>query len=196
MSRSDMPHAELIDGTAGLLKMPLGSLEVSLSGRRILLGIGEGRRRAGLFACQQHHADAAETILNNDQRQRADGHQRPMAAGPFAHAVDKRRPAGQRRLAGQKTLQIVGQRLGRRVALVARLGHRAEHDRFQIDRHGRIDLSRRDRLFVHDLPQQSLAVVAGVRVRLRQQFVQRDAERIDVVRASTSAAPLACSGLM
>ena len=48
----------------------------------------------------------------------------------------------------QETVQVVGQRLGRRVSLVARLGHRAEHDRLQIDRHRRVDPPRRNRFVV------------------------------------------------
>ena len=120
-----------------------------------------------------------------------------MPPCPASGPIDESRPTRQRRATRQKPLQIVRQRLRRGIPIVARLGHRREHDRLQIDRHGRIESSRRRRLVVLDLPHHRVPIVAGKRVPLRDQFVKRDAERIDIgPRVDRPALPEACSGLM
>src|SRR3954462_11784170 len=103
-----------------------------------------------------------------------------MAASPLSEAIGERWPPGERWFSVEESAQVVGQCLRRDVSIVARARHRAEDNRFEVNWHGWIDLARGDRLFVDDLPDEHLAVFAGVRLGLREQFVERHAERIDV----------------
>ena len=120
---------------------------------------------------KQHHADRRDDAQEHDAH-RGDGHDRLVPAGPFGGAIDEPRPPGERRLAGEEAAEIVGQRLGRLIAFVAALGHRGEHDRFEVDRDGGIELSRQRGLFVFELAQHDVAIVAGEGV-LERRAVRR-----------------------
>ena len=72
--------------------------------------------------------------------------------------LHQRRPPGPDRLVLQEAAQVVGQLLGRGVALGRVLGHRLEDDRLQLRRDRLVEPPRRPRLLEGDLPQQLLPV--------------------------------------
>ena len=67
-----------------------------------------------------------------------------------------------------------------RIAFVGLLGHRLEYDCLQIDGDRAVDAARSDWLFGRDPREQPLLIVTVKRRAECQQFVQRDAQRIDV----------------
>ena len=75
-----------------------------------------------------------------------------MPPPPFHQAVERAGSAGGNGLVIEEPLQVVGQGLGRRVALGGQLGGGFQQDRFQVERNVRIDGARRARLGDRDLP--------------------------------------------
>ena len=103
-----------------------------------------------------------------------------MPPAPFAQALHGRRPPGQERLIIKKALEIVGELLGRGVALGGVLGDRLERDGFQLNRDRLIDACRRPWLFEGDLAKNLLAIAPAIGRLQGKQLVERDAERINV----------------
>ena len=101
-----------------------------------------------------------------DQRQggqRADHHQGRLggpAPGPQDGPLPEPDPPRPDRLVLQEPPQLVGQLLGRRVPLGRLLGHRLQQDRLQVAGHRRVELPRRRRLLLGDLPQDLLRGLA------------------------------------
>jgi hypothetical protein len=87
-------------------------------------------------------------------------HHRPVPPGPLARPLGQAGPPGLDRLVLPEAAQVVGQLLGRAVALRRVLLQRLEQHHLQLLRHGLVQLPRRPGLVEGDLPQQLLAVAA------------------------------------
>jgi hypothetical protein len=150
--------------------------------------LGQGGARPLLFAPDQYGAGGqTDDAHQQEYRGGADGGLVPprQPGGP----LPRRRPAGVDRLVLAEASQVVGQLLGGSVAVLGPLGRRLEHDRLQRHGDGPVDPPGGPRLFKGDLPQQLLAVLAVKRRPQRQQFVQRDAQRVDVAAVVQRHAP-------
>ena len=79
---------------------------------------------------------------------------------------------GEDRLVSQEPSQVAGHFLGRGVALFGVLGHRLEHDGFQIGGHCLVDLAHGPRFFDRDLPQQLVTVMAVERRLEGQKLIE------------------------
>jgi hypothetical protein len=154
------------------LGLPALGLRLALALPGLVQGLLQLRRVPGAAG------DQADEGQEGDGRDA--GHDRLVPPRPAPQSLPQRRPPGVNGLVFQETPEVVGQLLGRGVALLRVLGHRLEHDRFQLDRDGPVPAPRRGRFLEGDLAHDRLGVVAVVRGLQRQQLVERHAERIDV----------------
>src|SRR6187200_688699 len=103
-----------------------------------------------------------------------------MPPSPAGRKFDERWSPRLNRLVVEPAFQVIGQ--GRRggVPLARRFGHRLEYDGFELRRNMLVICTRRPRLLLDDSTQYRMWLVAGNRRFQREQFIQRDAERINV----------------
>ncbi len=103
-----------------------------------------------------------------------------MPTAQLERPVPEGRPAGLDRFQLEEPPEVVGQIARRVVPLHRLLGHRLQDDRLQVDRHGRVEPTRRARLLQRYLAQQLLAAFPVEGRLQRQQLVERHAQRVDV----------------
>src|SRR5439155_22028641 len=107
-------------------------------------------------------------------------YQRLMPAAPLRYPLQEARPLGQNGLILQETLEVIRQFLGTVITLVRNLGDRLEDDCLQLPWHGLVQFPGLSWLFGSNLPQQFLPVLSLEGGFQRQEFVQAQAEGIDV----------------
>ena len=135
----------------------------------------EGCFRLGLLARNQQRADGKPDGQQQQERHRR-AHDCPVPARPFGRPLPRRGSPSADRLLIQEPPQVIGQLLDGGVTVFDALGHRLEHDRFQINRDCPVVPPGRARLIEGDLPQQLLPVAAIEGGFQRQQLVQGSAQ--------------------
>ena len=83
-----------------------------------------------------------------------------MPARPLAGPIEQAGPTSADRPVVEEAAQVIGQIGGRRVTVGRGLGHRLQHDRFELGGDPRVDFSWWDRLLLGDLAQEIKAIVA------------------------------------
>ena len=83
----------------------------------------------------------ASTVKAASKATAAESITRPVSSRPPSRALEQRQGPGEDRLVSQEPPQVAGHFLGRGVALCGVLGHRLEHDGFQIGGHCLVDLA-------------------------------------------------------
>src|SRR5207253_645105 len=115
-----------------------------------------------------------------DRRERERGGELAVASQPAPGSLEAPDRAGEDRLALEEAREVVGERLGRRVAARGLLGEAAERDRLEVERDLRVHLARRDRLVLEDLLQHLGKDAAAERELAHERAVKDDARRVDV----------------
>ena len=166
---------DVFKGPGGQAEVGLGPLALGLGS--VALGVG---LQAGSF-CPQI-ADRGDHGHRHQERQRGagQGRQRPVAATPSPCPAHRRDATGANRPVLKEAAEVGGQLAGRLIAMGRIAGHRLHHYGFQIAGDGRIELARVGRLLVRHLVDQAMAVLLVECRPQRQQFVQRQAEVVDV----------------
>ena len=166
------PGQVAIHSLTGQRVVPLGLCQVGLGLLPALL-----TQRIGSF--QQRGADGQAGRRQHQQHCRG-GNDRLVPLAPF-HA-----PLGQGGTAGgdgptlEEPPQVVGQLLGRRVAVLRLLGHRLVDDGLEVGGNRGVELAQRRRLVLGNLAEE-LAAVGAVEGRLQgQELVEGHAQRVDV----------------
>ena len=115
-----------------------------------------------------------------EHQQRHAGRERRMPMGPPGSARQRSDRSCQHGAMLQEPLQVVGKRLGRRVATsrIPIAGDR--NDRRDVTRHLRVGRAQRRRIATQDLLAQSMFGPSMKRRPQHQQFVQRHTERVDI----------------
>ena len=154
--------------------------EMGLAVEEIRLGFGQRGLGLGVFPGDQERAHR-QARHRQQQHRRRRAHGRLVPPGPLAGPIRQRRPAGQHRLAAEEPPQVVGH-LARPWRSAAR-GSLAIAFSTIVSRStgtAGFDPPRRTGLLVGDPPEELLAIVPVEGVLQREQFVERDAQRIDV----------------
>jgi len=107
-------------------------------------------------------------------------HDALVTPSPLVQPLGPGRRLRRRRLPFQDVAQVVGQLLGRGIAILPAFGHRLQDDRLQVGRDLRLPLPQPHGVLLFDLTHQPRSVLAGQRRPQRQQLVQRDSQRVDV----------------
>src|SRR5207245_10150191 len=95
----------------------------------------------------------------------------------------------------EETLEILRQLLGRRVALLRRLGQSLQNDGLQLDRQGFIEASRRTRLIAVNLPKKFLPIFSWKDGLQCQEFVKGRTQAVDIgAQVDQSRSPLRLFG--
>ena len=115
--------------------------------------------------------------------------QRGLAPAPAREALEPADVAGLDRLAVEPAREVVGQRMGGRVAALGRLPKALQADRRQVARDQAVEPARVGRLILDDLGHQP-GEVPPERDLAGEELEQDDPQRVDVA-ASIGAMPLA-----
>ncbi len=163
-----LPLVGRLQVRVGLDLAPVGFLEERVGDRQHLVGPG----------LDHQHGREADHATSDGRRGRGD--RRAVAPRPSPRPARPGLAPGGDRLVGRPSLDVVGQRPGRRVAVLGPQRHRLEADRLQrrVDR--RVELARRREVSLADGPQDRAQVVPLERRLAGQQAIERRAQAVDV----------------
>ncbi len=153
-------------GPGGLVALGFQAVFEPLDARQMSDSIGDecGRRQ-----CHHGKCDAEQT--------------RGAVAANLAPELGQRSfGASQDRFTGEKSLKILGQRQGGRIALAAIFLQTLQADRLQITRHARLQLARRNRFLLANQVERVQRRRAAERRTAGDHLVQNGAERVNVGR--------------
>ena len=159
------PHAQAFHRVLGLLEP--------------LVRQGKVCRGLLLFAGDQQRGGRQPKHRQQEDQPR-DGDHLAMAEPPAGGAIQERGRPGDGGPAVQHPLEIVGELLGRGIAVLAALGHGLQNHRLQVGGDSWLDLPRGPGLVALDAAEEGRPLVAGKRRFQRQQLVQRRPQRVDV----------------